>query len=76
MRYIVILTLILASFVSARSTITIKLCKEKNYDCQYLPLQDVRSINRINEGNILQITFFNGELLHININNQYYEILR
>jgi len=69
----IFILLISISFTFA-SDITIKICKEKDYDCQYIKLSDVKKIDKIANGDILRITFYNGNQLDINVSNKYYEI--
>jgi len=56
------------------SNLTVKICDEKNYNCQYLPLTDVKKVEKIADGKILRITFLYGGQLDISVDNKYYEI--
>lgn len=71
---IVILSILTAFTLLEAKPITIKICKEKDYDCQYIHLEDVKNIAKINSGDILRITFFDGRLLDIYVANKFYEI--
>jgi len=70
--FLIIILMAIAAF--ARPSITVKICKEKDYDCQIMPLQDVKNIEKIMNGEVLRITFFNGNQLDITVRNKYYEI--
>ena len=61
------------AFVEA-SEMTVKICAEKDYDCQVMPLQDVKKVEKIVNGEILRITFYNGQQLDITIRNKWYKI--
>ena len=54
--------------------ITIMVCKEKNYDCEYHRLDDVKKIEKINDGEYLRITFLYGGIQDIRVKDKYYEI--
>lgn len=60
--------------ISHASDINLKVCKEKNYDCQTYILSDVKKIEKILNGNILRITFMYNDQLDINVSDKYYEI--
>jgi len=70
----ILIILFMAIAVFARPTITIQICKEKGYDCQIISLEDVKNIEKIMDGEVLRITFFNGNQLDITVRNKYYEI--
>ena len=50
------------------------LCKDKNYDCQVIPLQDVKKVEKITSGEVLRVTFSYGGLLDIKILGKTFEI--
>jgi hypothetical protein len=68
-----ILVLLLVATVKA-SEMTVKICAEKDYDCQVMPLQDVKKVEKIVNGEILRITFYNGQQLDITVRNKWYKI--
>jgi hypothetical protein len=65
--------LLCAAFANA-SDINIVLCKEKNYDCQVIPLQDVKKVEKLTSGEILRVTFSYGDILDIKILGKTFEI--
>jgi hypothetical protein len=73
MKALLIILLIAATTIFARP-IAVKVCKEKNFDCQIIPLEDVKKIENIASGAILRITFFDGRMLDISVKDRYYEI--
>jgi len=79
MRTIFLITFLMMSVIlihqkTHASEIKINICKEKGYDCQVIPLTDVKKIEKISNGDILRITFYNNEQLDIDVSNKYYEI--
>lgn len=56
------------------SDMDVTLCKENNYDCQVLPLKDVKKVEKVADDGILRITFMNGNLLDIKIAGKVVEI--
>ena len=73
MKQFILCLLIVATAIFARP-IAAKVCKEKNFDCQIIPLEDVKKIENIASGTILRITFFDGRMLDISVKDRYYEI--
>lgn len=65
--------MICAAFANA-SDMNIVLCKEKNYDCQVIPLQDVKKVEKLTSGEILRVTFSYGGILDIKILGKTFEI--
>lgn len=62
-----------AAFANA-SDMNIVLCKEKNYDCQVIPLQDVKKVEKLTSGEVLRVTFSYGGILDIKILGKTIEI--
>jgi hypothetical protein len=52
----------------------IVLCREKNVDCQVIPIKDVQKVDRISNGTILRITFGYGRILDIAILGKFVDL--
>jgi hypothetical protein len=68
------IAILLCSAFANASDINIVLCKEKNYDCQVIPLQDVKKVEKLTSGEILRVTFSYGDILDIKILGKTFEI--
>lgn len=68
------IAILLCSAFANASDINIVLCKEKNYDCQVIPLQDVKKVEKLTSGEILRVTFSYGDILDIKILGKAVEI--
>lgn len=66
--------ILLCAVLSTASEMNVVLCKEKNYDCQVIPLQDVKKVEKITSGEVLRVTFSYGGLLDIKILGKTFEI--
>ena len=66
--------IILCAVFATAADMNVVLCKEKNYDCQIIPLQDVKKVEKITSGEVLRVTFSYGGLLDINILGKTFEI--
>lgn len=67
-------TIILCAVFATASDMNVVLCKDKNYDCQVIPLQDVKKVEKITSGEVLRVTFSYGGLLDIKILGKTFEI--
>jgi len=75
MRKIVFFIAILLCAVFANaSDMDIVLCKEKNYDCQIIPIKDAKKVEKISNGEVLHVTFSYGGILDIKILGKTVEI--
>lgn len=68
------IAVILCAVLSTASDMNVVLCKDKNYDCQVIPLQDVKKVEKITSGEVLRVTFSYGGLLDIKILGKTFEI--
>ena len=68
------IAILLCSAFANASDMNIVLCKEKNYDCQVIPLQDVKKVEKLTSGEILRVTFSYGGILDIKILGKTFEI--
>ena len=66
--------ILLCAVLSTASDMNVVLCKEKNYDCQVIPLQDVKKVEKITSGEVLRVTFSYGGLLDIKILGKTFDI--
>ena len=66
--------ILLCAVLSTAADMNVILCKEKNYNCQVIPLQDVKKVEKITSGEVLRVTFSYGGLLDIKILGQTFEI--
>ena len=66
--------ILLCAVLSTAADMNVVLCKEKNYNCQVIPLQDVKKVEKITSGEVLRVTFSYGGLLDIKILGHTFEI--
>jgi hypothetical protein len=66
--------IILCAVLSTAADMNVVLCKDKNYDCQVIPLQDVKKVEKITSGEVLRVTFSYGGILDIKILGKTIEI--
>lgn len=66
--------ILLCAVLSTAADMNVVLCKEKNYNCQVIPLQDVKKVEKITSGEVLRVTFSYGGILDIKILGQTFEI--
>jgi len=66
--------ILLCAVLSTAADMNVVLCKDKNYDCQVIPLQDVKKVEKITSGEVLRVTFSYGGLLDIKILGKTFEI--
>ena len=52
----------------------IVLCQEKDRNCQVIPIDDAKHVEKISHGTILRITFAYGKILDIQIAGKVFEI--
>jgi hypothetical protein len=57
----------MAASMAFASDINITLCQEKNYNCQVIPVQNVKNTEKVGNGTILRVNFANGKILDISI---------
>jgi len=57
----------MATSMAFASDINIILCQEKNYNCQVIPVQNVKNTEKVGNGTILRVNFANGKILDISI---------
>ena len=50
------------------------LCQEKDRNCQVIPIDDAKKVEKISNGAILRITFSYGKILDIQILGKTFEI--
>ena len=68
------IAIILCVVFTNAADMNVVLCKEKNYNCQVIPLQDVKKVEKITSGEVLRVTFSHGGLLDIQILGKTFEI--
>ena len=66
--------ILLCAVFATASDMNVVLCKEKNYDCQVIPLQDVKKVEKITSGEVLRVTFSYGGILDIKILGKTFEV--
>jgi hypothetical protein len=66
--------IVLCAVFASASDMNIVLCKQKNYDCQVIPLQEVKKVEKITNGEVLRVTFSYGGILDIKILGHTFEI--
>ena len=52
----------------------IVLCQEKDRNCQVIPIDDAKHVEKISHGTILRITFAYGKILDVQIAGKVFEI--
>lgn len=66
--------ILLCAVLSTAADMNVVLCKEKNSNCQVIPLQDVKKVEKMTSGEVLRVTFSYGGLLDIKILGHTFEI--